>query len=108
MSQSQIEKQKLKEWLRKYREKRKLKAQQCNTRESNQLATGTPYCTSQSLGRALKCARVSLPSSPHKKRCVIENLAKRVGLETVNSSLAQRGSGLSEGTKHAVNAFIQQ
>ena len=54
--------------------------------KKNQLATGTPYRTSQSVGKALKRALVSLPSSPRKKRGVIENLAKRVGLEIVNSS----------------------
>ncbi len=63
----------------------KLEAKQCSAKESNQLATGTgtPYRTSQSLGKAVKRAQVYLPSSPRKKRCVTENLAKRVGLEIV-------------------------
>ena len=82
-----------------------MEAEKCSTKESNQLATGTPYRTSQSVGKALKRAQVSLPSSPRKKRCVIENLAKRVGLGIVNSSPSQRSSGLSEDTKSVVNAF---
>ena len=107
MSQSQIEEQKLSERLRlrKYREKKRLEAQHCNSKENDQLASVTPYRTSQSLGKAVKRAQCSLPFSPRKKRCVIENLAKRVGLQIVNSSPSQRHSGLSEDTKSAVNAF---
>ncbi len=41
----QIEEQKLKEQLqlKNYWKMKKLEAQQCSTKESNQLATGTPY-----------------------------------------------------------------
>lgn len=46
-----------------------------------------------------------MPSSPRKKWCVIENLAKQVGLEIVISAPPQRSSALSEDTKSAVNAY---
>lgn len=44
------------------------------------MQAGTPYRTSQSLGKAVKHAQVSLPSSLCNKRCVIKSLAKKAGL----------------------------
>ena len=108
MSQSQMEKHKLQErlCLRKHREKKKAEAQQCSANEGNQMATGTPYRSTQSLGKAVKRAQVSLPSSPRKKQCVIENLAKQVGLEILNSSPSQpQSSAPNDETKTAVDVF---
>ena len=108
MSAHQLEEHRVKERLRlrKYREKKKLETLQSTQTENGQQSTSTytPYRTSQSLGKAVKRAQVSLPSSPHKKRCVIENLAKKAGLSIANSSPSQK-RGLSEETKGAVNAF---
>ncbi len=41
----------------------------------------SPYRSSQARGKAIKRAAASLPFSPQKKRCVVETLAKQVGLE---------------------------
>ena len=46
-----------------------------------------PYQSSQSLGKAVKRARTSLPMSPRKQRCVVGKLAESVGLKvTANDS----------------------
>ena len=109
MSQSQLEELKVKERIRlkRYREKKKLEAEQCSAtgNESRQMNMGTPYRSTQSLGKAVKRAQVSLPFSPRKKRCVIEHLAKRAGLEIVNGSPLSQSSVLRENTKSAVNDF---
>ena len=106
MSAHQLEEHRVKERMRvrKYREKKRLETPQSTQAESSQPSTSTPYRTYQSLGKAVKRAQVSLPSSPRKKRCVIENLAKKAGLSIASSSPSQK-RGLSEETKGAVNAF---
>ena len=69
MSAHQLEKHRVKErlHLRKYHEKKKLETLQSTQTENGQQSTSTPYRTSQSLGKAVKRAQVSLPSSPRKK-----------------------------------------
>ena len=81
-------------------------SQQCSANQGRQQATSTPYHSIQALGKAVKCVQLSLPSSPRKKRCVIENLVKRVGLD-IRDDLpsTHRSNGLSESTKMLVNAF---
>ena len=105
MSQSDVEEHKLQERirLRKYRERKRSESQQCS---SSPQATGTPYRSTQALGKAVKRVQLSLPSSPRKKRCVIQNLAKRVGIEVLEElPLPHRSNGLSESTKMLVNNF---
>ena len=104
MSAHQLEEHRVKERLRlrKYREK--LETLQSTQTENGQQSTSTPYRTSQFLGKAVKWAQVSLPSSPRKRGCVIENIAIKAGLSIANSSPSQK-RGLSEETKGAVNAF---
>ena len=81
-------------------------SQQCSANQGRQQATGTPYHSIQTLGKAVKRVQLSLPSSPRKKRCVIENLAKRVGLDILDDlPSTHRSNGLSESTKMLVNAF---
>ena len=94
MSAHQLKEHRVKERLRlrKYREKKKLETLQSTQTENGQQSTSTctPYRTSQSLGKAVKRAQVFLPSSPRKKRCIIENLAKKAGLSIANSSPSQK------------------
>ena len=67
MSAHQLEEHRVKERLRlrKYREK--LETLQSTQTENGQQSTNTPYRTSQFLGKAVKWAQVSLPSSPRKR-----------------------------------------
>ena len=76
ISAHQLEEHQVKErlCLRKSREKKKLETLQSTQMENGQQSTSTP---SQSLGKAVKRAQVSLPSSPCKKGCVIENPSKK-------------------------------
>ena len=67
----------------------------------------TPYRSTQAIGKAMKRAQTSLPSSPRKKRYVVESLAKKVGLigdSSPSSSTCNYGA-LSEDTKQVVHAF---
>ncbi len=50
---------------------------------SNSTPTSTPpnpYKRPQSFGKAISKSLRSLPASPNKRRCVVEGLAKRIGL----------------------------
>ena len=64
---------------RKYRQKKKQQdeAVATNARQSSYL----PYRTPQSLGKAIHRVTRKLPSSPRKKKAVIQGLANRIGLQ---------------------------
>ena len=67
---------------------------------------GTPYHCTQTLGKAVKRAQMSLPVSPAKRLCVIEKLAEKAGLPLgTTSSSNQRSNALSDEVKSAVKAF---
>ena len=70
-----------------------------------------PYQSSQSLGKAVKRARMSLPMTPRKQRCVVGKLAESVGLKVTandsspSSSTSSHGSALNDDTKKSVHKF---
>lgn len=71
------------------------------------LSISTPYRSTQAMGKAMKRAQISLPSSPRKILCVVESLAKKVGLHVSPSSsnLGHNSRGLSEAMKQLVQEF---
>ena len=73
----------LKEKLR-IRSRRERKKQQLLQGESSQ-SQSSPYRSNQAKGKAVKRAVCSLPASPHKRLCVVETLAKTVGLNLDNT-----------------------
>ena len=81
-----------------YGERRKMQDQQSPT---NQPHNSTPYRSSQARGKAIKRARSSLPASPDKRRCMIESLAKTIGLHFCQYT----ANSLSEETKQLVLAL---
>ena len=75
-----------------------------NPGESSNAAT--PYRSTQSLGKAVKRARTSLPKSPRKQRCVVSKLAESVGLKLLRPSTSRtHGSTLSDDTERLVLKF---
>ena len=70
-----------------------------------------PYQSSQSLGKAVKRARMSLPMSPRKQWCVVGKFAESVGLKVTandsspSTSTSSHGSALSDDTKKSVHEF---
>ena len=85
MSKSQLEEHRMKErlWIREFRLKKK----------SQEKATcspiaSIPYRSTQARGKAIKRAQSALPSSPRKRQCVVESLAKTVGLQVNDSPLS--------------------
>ena len=102
MSTHQLEEHRMKERLR----LRDYRAKKSKPVTSQSLNT-TPYRSSQAFGKAMKRARTSLPTSPRKRQCVVEKLARTVGI-ALNSSSASPSShsgALSEDTKVLVNTF---
>ena len=87
---------------------RKLRAKKKPARDVGECSTSTPYRSSQSLGKAMKRVRTSLPKSPRKQRCVVSKLAESIGLNvSPNSSPSTlcHGSVLSTDTKKCVVEF---
>ena len=68
---------------------------------TNQPHNSTPYRSSQARGKAIKRARSSLPASPDKRRCMIESLAKTIGLHFCQYT----ANSLSEEPKQLVLAL---
>ena len=104
MSESQLQEHRAQERarVRKYKEKKRAESLSDPPTSSND---STPYRCTQTLGKALKRVRQSLPASPHKQRCVIERLAEKAGISVNKSSPSQRSTSLSVKTVTAVNAF---
>lgn len=108
MSTSQLEEHRVQERqrIRHYRLKKKMESQPEST--CNSPLTSTPYRSTQAKGKAIKRVQLALPLSPRKKLCVVESLAKAVGLK-VNASPTStphnHGARLSEETMHLVHAF---
>ena len=103
MSNSEREEFLLKERIR----IRKLRADKKSAQHVGECSTSgsTPYRSTQSLGKAMKRARTSLPKSPRKQRCVVSKLAESMGLNvSTNSSFSTpcHGSVLSTDTKKCV------
>ena len=95
-----------------HKEKEKLRAREYRAKirqldEVSQPSTSTPYRSTQSLGKAVRQAQISLPCSPRKRLCVVESLAKKIGQSIANSSSAstQNSHACSEHTKELVEAF---
>ena len=79
---------------------------------SGESSNATPYHSSQSLDKAVKRVRSSLPKSPKKQWCVVSKLAESVGLKVVGPSTPStpphaHGSALSDDTKRLVHEFYQ-
>ena len=68
----------------------------------------TPYRSSQARGKAVKRAAAALPFSPKKKLCVVETLAKQVGLKIDASPASTSHLGLSEETRKLVLEFYNR
>jgi len=77
----------------------------CQGSESDVLVS--PYRTTRAKGKAVKHVQHALPSSPRKRHCVIESIAKDVGIEipTVSNRVSQSYNALSEKTKDMVIKF---
>ena len=89
---------------------RKLRAAKKPPQTSSESSSATPYRSSQSMGKAVKRARTSLPKSPRKQRCVVSKLAESVGLKVVGPSTPStpphaHGAALSDDTKRLVHEF---
>ena len=71
--------------IRSYREWKKMQAEQ---REMNQpQISSTPYRSKQAKGKAVKRTQSSLPPSLHKRHCVVQSLAKTVGLKVDSTQI---------------------
>lgn len=87
---------------------RKLRAKKKPAWDVGECSTSTPYRSSQSLGKAMKRVRTSLPKSPRKQRCVVSKLAESIGLNVSPNSFPStlcHGSALSTDTKKCVVEF---
>ena len=74
--------------------------------EQDHSACATPYRSRQALGKALKRAHHSLPSSPRKKLFVVGKIAKSMGLDVSDSpTSSKRSSTITEETTLLVNDF---
>ena len=66
----------------------------------------TPYRSRQALGKALKRAHHSLPSSPRKKLFVVGKIVKSMGLDVSDSPTSSKcSSTITEETTSLVNDF---
>ena len=65
----------------------------------------SPYQTPQTIGKAIKKAAQSLPSSPRKRQCIVKRLAKEVGLD-VASPKKKAKNGLNDDTIAKVKDFF--
>ena len=104
MSKSQLEEHRMKERLRIREFRLKKKSQEKAT--CSPIAS-IPYRSTQARGKAIKRAQSALLSSPRKRQCVVESLAKTVGLQVNDSPLSTPHgySAISEETKQLVHAF---
>ena len=104
MSKSQFEEHRMKERLRIREFRLKKKSQEKAT--CSPIAS-IPYRSTQARGKAIKRAQSALPSSPRKRQCVVESLAKTVGLQVNDSPLSTPHgySAISEETKQLVHAL---
>ena len=61
----------------------------------------SPYRSNQAMGKAVKRTKTSLPTSPRKRLCIVQAVAKSVGLSVKPSSVTAASShgALSESTK---------
>ena len=86
MSLSQLEEHRVKERqrIRDYRSQKKMQSQ---PKEGCQPLIATPYRSTQARGKAIKRAQASLPISPRKRQCVVESLAKTVGLNSLHAMI---------------------
>ena len=66
---------------------------------------GTPYCSRQALGKAIKRLERGLPSSPLKQRFVVEKLAQSVGVPVCTSKKST--SAESEEKRDMVHSFYR-
>ena len=106
LSSTELEEHKLKERIRQRNRRAKQAASTSETTGVPSNSTGaTPYRTTQALGKAVKRAQQSLPASPSKRLCVVQSLAKKVGLTVEGSPSSSNFRGLSQETKDLVNAF---
>ena len=71
-------------------------------RQSDHPQPSTPYRTNQAKGKAIKQAQSSLPVSPCKRCCVVETLAKSVGI--IQSAPSASSSKVSEELKKLILA----
>ena len=86
----------------------KLRAEKKPARDVGECSISIPYRSSQSLGKAMKRVRTSLPKFPRKQQCVVSKLAESIGLNvSPNSSPSTlcHGSALSTDTKKCVVEF---
>lgn len=99
--------QKLKELKEKKRKRvRKYRKSLKNCEHEQDHSPGaTPYRSRQALGKALKRARHSLPSSPQKKHFVVREIAKSIGLDVSVSPTSAKRSIITEETISLVNDF---
>ena len=97
MLEQQLEEHKLKERLRikNYQSKKSMKLTSSKNQE-------TPYRSRQTLGKAMKRRKHSLPSSPHKQLFVVKKL---VGVPVCSSSKIEYFS--SEESKEVVHIFYR-
>ncbi len=105
LSSAELEEHKLKERIR--QRDRRTKAAAPNSGPSTSPGS-TTYRTSQALGKALKRVQSSLPASPSKRICVVQSLARKVGLtiqSSPNSSASGNRCALDHKTKDLVHSF---
>ncbi len=97
LSPTQLDEHKLKERIRQ-RDHRTKAAAPSMCGPSTSSGPTTTYKSSQVLGKALKRAQSSLPVSPSRRLCVVQSLAKKVGLTDEGSP-----SSRSANSSHAIN-----
>lgn len=64
-----------------------------------------PYKSPQAMGKAVKRARSTLPTSPRKRKVIAAALAKEAGIRVVTPQIQSPRGGLSEDTKAKVTSF---
>lgn len=89
--------------LRKYRQKQKISPLSTQPKPTSKSA----YGSKQALGKAIKRTQSSLPGSPEKRLCVVEAVAKSVGLtvKSVKLNANNHSAALDESTKELVREF---
>ncbi|GBN42625.1 hypothetical protein AVEN_91886-1 [Araneus ventricosus] len=70
----------------------------------SQQPTSRAFTSPQALGKAVRKVKKSLPSSPRKKKAVVEKLASHVGLLTPSTKPREK-NGLPKDTTECVKAF---
>jgi hypothetical protein len=93
--------------LKESRRMKKLRAKQKNP--GDPLVVVAPYKSKQALGKAIRKVAKNLPSSPRKKRCIAEMIAKEAGVELKVSSSTlpaqQSGARLSDNAQESIREF---